>query len=184
MLKLLKTIFKAGEATTQYPFAPAEVSPGFRGKPELDGLRCIACGACTMACPANALSMETDLEAGTRTWQLFLGRCIFCARCEEVCPTHALVLTSDFELSVANKEDLYQRATFKLQNCVECGKPFAPAKEVEYAMALLVQAGNAPEAVEASRAHYQTCPACKRKQNLNHPSQPEMGRYINQEVHK
>lgn len=184
MLKLFKTILKAGEATTQYPFAPAEVSPGFRGKPELDAQRCIACGACTIACPANALSMTTDVAAGTRTWQLFLGRCIFCARCEEVCPTHALALTSDFELSVANKEDLYQRATFRLQECAACGKPFAPQKEVEYAMELLVAAGNTRESVEDRRAHYQTCPECKRKQAMNHPTQPDMGRYINQEVHK
>lgn len=30
MLKLLKTIMRAGEATVKYPFAPLEVSPGFR----------------------------------------------------------------------------------------------------------------------------------------------------------
>lgn len=35
MLKLLKTIMRAGTATVKYPFAPLEVSPGFRGKPDL-----------------------------------------------------------------------------------------------------------------------------------------------------
>ena len=34
MLKLLKTIMRAGTATVKYPFAPLEVSPGFRGKPD------------------------------------------------------------------------------------------------------------------------------------------------------
>lgn len=184
MLKLFKTILKAGEATHKYPFAPLEVSPGFRGKPELNAERCIACGACTMACPANALSMDTDADAKSRTWTLFLGRCIFCARCEEVCPTHAVALTSDFELSVTNKQDLYQKATFRLQDCAVCGRPFAPVKEVEYAMALLVQAGNTPEAVEAMREHFQTCPECKRKLSMVHPSRPEMGSYIEQEVQK
>ena len=31
--KLLKEVLKVGEATVLYPFVPAEVSPGFRGKP-------------------------------------------------------------------------------------------------------------------------------------------------------
>ena len=56
MLKLLKTIMRAGTATVKYPFAPLEVSPGFRGKPDLMPSQCIACGAC--ACPANALTIQ------------------------------------------------------------------------------------------------------------------------------
>lgn len=56
MLKLLKTIMRAGTATVKYPFAPLEVSPGFRGKPDLMPSQCIACGACACACPANALT--------------------------------------------------------------------------------------------------------------------------------
>lgn len=79
MLKLFKTILKVGDTTVKYPFKPLEVSHGFRGKPQYDADQCIACGACTMACPANALTMETDLAKGTRQWQLFLGRCIFVA---------------------------------------------------------------------------------------------------------
>ena len=46
MLKLLKTIMRAGTATVKYPFAPLEVSPGFLGKPDLMPSQCIACGAC------------------------------------------------------------------------------------------------------------------------------------------
>ncbi|HBO38455.1 MAG TPA: hydrogenase, partial [Pasteurellaceae bacterium] len=89
MFKLLKTVFRTGDTTTKYPFKPYEVDPDFRGKPELNSDQCIVCGACTMACPSNALSMRTDPENGVRSWLLFLGRCIFCGRCEEVCPTKA-----------------------------------------------------------------------------------------------
>jgi formate hydrogenlyase subunit 6/NADH:ubiquinone oxidoreductase subunit I len=166
MFKLLKTVIKTGEATTRYPFAPLTVSPGFRGKPEYDATQCIACGACTIACPANALSMATDVEQGTRTWELFLGRCIFCARCEEVCPTRAIALSPEFELAVGNKEDLYQRATFTLTNCRDCGRPFAPSKEIDYAMALLVNSGLPEAEVGAQRAHFETCPECKRLQSI------------------
>ena len=166
MLKLFKTILKAGEATIKYPFAPAPVCEHFRGKPEHVAEQCIACAACTIACPANALTMETDVEAGTRTWVLFLGRCIFCGRCEEVCPTKAIILSPEFELAVANKNDLYQRAIFKLTNCEVCDTPFAPQKEIEYTIDLLKHAGMSEEAVEERRAQLQTCPECKRIQSM------------------
>jgi hydrogenase-4 component H len=166
MFKLFKTILKTGEATLKYPFAPAPVSEHFRGKPEHQPEQCIACAACTMACPANALTMSTDTETGSRTWQLFLGRCIFCGRCEEVCPTKAIVLSQEFELAVGNKNDLYQTAKFKLANCTSCEKPFAPQKEIEYTVDLLKQSGMNAEAVEARRAQLQTCPECKRKQSV------------------
>ena len=45
MLKLLKIVRDAGEVTIKYPFAPAEFTPTFRGKPEYDPKRCIACAA-------------------------------------------------------------------------------------------------------------------------------------------
>ncbi|CNI91887.1 hydrogenase 4 subunit H [Yersinia rohdei] len=166
MLKLFKTILKVGDTTVKYPFKPLEVSAGFRGKPQYDAEQCIACGACTMACPANALTMETDIANGTRQWQLFLGRCIFCGRCEEVCPTRAIVLSQEFELAVFSKADLYQRANFTLAHCQQCHQPFAPKKEVDYVMALLVHSGMSAQEIEQQRPHFETCPACKRKQNI------------------
>ncbi|GAA5179421.1 hydrogenase 4 subunit H [Niveibacterium umoris] len=166
MFKLLKIIAKAGEATEKYPFAPMPVSPGFRGKPEFTAQQCIACAACAVACPPNALTVKTNTAEGRRTWALNLGRCIFCGRCEEVCPTRAITLSPDFELAVGNKNDLLQQATFTLASCVCCGTPFAPAKEIEYAVALM-QASGLPELeVEATRTQFATCPDCKRKAAL------------------
>nr|WP_318384753.1 hydrogenase 4 subunit H [uncultured Enterobacter sp.] len=163
MLKLLKTIIKAGEPTVKYPFAPLELCPGFRGRPELDPLQCIACGACTTACPANALTMETRPEENARVWQLFLGRCIYCGRCEEVCPTHAIRLTEDFELAVTRKADLYVTATFRLQHCRVCERPFTPEKSLALAVALLVHQQGKPELAAFLRAQAEVCPACKRR---------------------
>lgn len=171
MLKLLKIISKAGEATAKYPFAPYPVSPGFRGKPQLNPEQCVACAACTTACPANALTMQNNSQEGSRTWTLNLGRCVFCGRCEEVCPTRAIALTPEFELAVGNKDDLLQKATFKLQNCTQCGQPFAPAKEVDYVMDLLAQSGLPVS--PAQRTQYATCPDCKRKQSITRDQQSQ-----------
>lgn len=178
MLKLLKIIKKVGDVTVKYPFKPLDLPQGFRGKPHYEADQCIACAACTTACPANALTMETNTKSGKRVWQLFVGRCIFCGRCEEVCPTRALVLSQDFELAVTNKEDLYERATFDLTACQVCEKYFAPQKEIDYTMALLVHAGLTVEEVEARREQFETCPDCKRRQNIVSKSNIDLGMHV------
>ena len=166
MFKLLKTVFKVGDATTKYPFKPYEVDPDFRGRPELNSDQCIVCGACTIACPANALTLRTNTENGERIWSLFLGRCIFCGRCEEVCPTKAIRLTADFELSVRNKQDLYQETTFATANCQQCGQPFISYKELNYAIELLKQQSEQPEQIMHKLQVLHTCPDCKRQNSL------------------
>ncbi|MDH2998551.1 hydrogenase [Pasteurellaceae bacterium LFhippo2] len=167
MFKLLKTVFKQGDVTTKYPFKPYEVDPDFRGKPELNSEQCIVCGACTMACPSNALTLRTDTEKGDRTWSLFLGRCIFCGRCEEVCPTKAIRLSQDFELSVKNKQDLFQETTFSTTTCQQCHKPFTSYKELNYAIELLKLQSNDPNAVNQRLEVLHTCPECKRQNSLD-----------------
>jgi hydrogenase-4 component H len=166
VLKLIKEVFKVGEATYPYPFVAIEQAEGYRGKPQHNPELCIACAACTVACPSNALSMTNDIDLGTRTWSIFYGRCIFCGRCEEVCPTRAISLTPDFELAVMNKQDLFVRADFRLTTCQCCGRFFAPQKEVEYSLALFRQAGLPDEATDGMREILETCPECKRKNDV------------------
>lgn len=166
MFKLLQEIVSTGDVTAKYPFAPFPVSPNFRGKPEYAAARCIACAACTIACPANALTMTTDAAAGTRTWMLNIGRCVFCARCEEVCPTGAIVLSAQFEMAVRSKADLMVTGEFTLTDCCSCGTPFAPTKEVNYVIALLVRQGLPQEEAERRRMLYASCPECRRHANV------------------
>lgn len=166
MLKLLKEIFRTGDATVRYPFAPIDVPADFRGKPEYDAHNCIACAACTIACPPNAIAMRTDLEAGTRTWSIDYGRCVFCGRCEEVCPTAAIRLSPEFELAVTRKEDLVRTGVFRLADCTVCGKPFTAAKELAYVCELLERSGRDANATERERQLLSSCPECRRKHDL------------------
>ncbi len=165
--KLVKEVLKVGEATVPYPFVPAGVTAGFRGKPQHDPELCIACAACAVACPPNALRMQVDQDQGIITWSIFYGRCIFCARCEEVCPTGAIQLSQEFELAVMSKTDLFEQADYHLAECSQCGTFFAPVKELEYVIALLEQAGLSGEELAERRALLGTCPTCKRKNDIS-----------------
>lgn len=166
MLKLFKTIVGAGKPAAKYPFAPYEVTPDFRGKPDYKPEQCIACAACTKVCPANALIMETDLHSGERRWEISMARCIFCGRCEEVCPTHAIELSPNFEMAVTNKADLYEEARFELAACSECEEYFAPTKLLQLVEETLQHA----ETPLLHLSRLGLCPACKRKQSLISPS--------------
>lgn len=162
MLKLLKKVLQVGEATVKYPYAPAILAPGVRGKPAYDYSSCIACGACASACPANAITIINNQEKGRRKWEIFYGRCIFCGRCEEVCPSGALTLSEDFELAAVKRENLITSAEFNLEKCQICGEFFSPAKEVSWILSSLREEGLSEEELEERHTILKTCPCCRR----------------------
>lgn len=161
MLKLFKEIKRTGDATVQYPFAPLDLPQGYRGKPEHLESACIACGACAIACPPDAISMSLDDKRERITWSINYGRCIFCGRCEEVCPTFAIKLSKDFELSVMSKADLDESCSYPVKTCARCGKPYASAKEIDYARSILQQGGDT--ASEEGLDKIDLCLDCRRR---------------------
>ncbi|MDR1082897.1 MAG: 4Fe-4S binding protein [Coriobacteriales bacterium] len=170
MLKTLKEIIRTGDATVKYPFAPIERPKDARGKPEHDLANCMACGACAVACPPNAIQMVIDSRAQSTSWSINYGRCVYCGRCEEVCPTKAIRLSTEFELAVMDKNDLEEICMYSLQSCTECGSPFAPAKEVDYAYRILTQFVDDPDARQAAEL-VKVCPRCKQKRDSQRAKQ-------------
>ena len=165
MFKTIKEVLRTGNSTIQYPFAPLERPKDARGKPEHDSVKCIACSACAVACPPNAIQTPVDLDAGTKTWSINYGRCVFCGRCEEVCPPGAIVLSDEFELAVMSKEDLEEICTYSLQRCSECGRFFAPAKQLDYVARILALSPDSAEAAEALEL-VGMCPECKQEKDV------------------
>lgn len=109
----LKHVFKK-PVTLDYPRKKKPMAPRYRGRHYLerydDGTeRCVCCGLCAAACPADAIYMEPEeTEKGERKAKLYeinLLRCIFCGFCEEACPEEAIFLGQDYEFSSDSRND-------------------------------------------------------------------------------
>ncbi|MBE8190297.1 MAG: NADH-quinone oxidoreductase subunit NuoI [Candidatus Thioglobus sp.] len=92
--------------TVQFPEERTPISPRFRGLHALRRYpngeeRCIACKLCEAVCPANAITIESEMrEDGSRRttqYDIDLFKCIFCGFCEESCPVDAIVETQIFD---------------------------------------------------------------------------------------
>ena len=104
--------------TENYPDEPPKFEERYRGVHVLqrdeNGLeKCVACGLCSVACPADAIYLEAAENDGTvmagpryaSIYQIHKTRCIFCGMCEEACPVSAIFMGKDYELAVYSKDD-------------------------------------------------------------------------------
>lgn len=107
----LKHVFKK-PITLDYPRRKKPMAPRYRGKHYLerydDGTeRCVCCGLCAAACPADAIYMEPEEnekgERRAKIYEINLLRCIFCGFCEEACPEEAIFLGQVYEFSSDNR---------------------------------------------------------------------------------
>lgn len=102
--------------TKKYPFGPPEVAERFRGKLDIDPIKCTGCGICEIVCPATVIDMvdlgkrkvgEREIPVRRPVFNLF--GCISCGQCVEDCRFGALSLTKEFELAVKDKNQLIMK---------------------------------------------------------------------------
>ena len=121
-IKEVLICLRAGRVTLPYPFEPLKAPPRFRGRPAIDGAKCLGCGACAEVCPPRVIAV-TD-EGDTRRVSLNYSRCTYCARCQEICPAGSMTCTEDFETGTANRDDLAVAVELDLVRCRICDAPF------------------------------------------------------------
>ena len=109
----LKNFFRK-PVTIQYPKVKVPMYPRYRGlhfleRYDTDGAeRCVCCGLCAAACPADAIYMEGgETEKGeryARVYEINELRCIFCGYCEEACPEEAIFMGKEYEFATDERE--------------------------------------------------------------------------------
>ena len=113
------------KVTVEYPDVQPDLQPRYRGLHYLtrynDGAeRCVCCGLCAAACPADAIymePMETDTgERFPKVYEINEIRCIFCGMCEEACPEEAIFLGHEFEFSSGDRNDFIYTKEMLLAN--------------------------------------------------------------------
>ncbi len=113
------------KVTEEYPDEKPQFEARYRGLHYLtrysDGTeRCVCCGLCAEACPADAIYMEpAESETGERyakVYEINELRCIFCGMCEEACPEEAVFLGHEFEFASGDREDFIWTKEMLLNN--------------------------------------------------------------------
>lgn len=102
--------------TVQYPREKIEMTPRYRGYPQLiidpetKTHRCIACEMCARTCPSQLITVEGTKFPGEKQKRAtkYIHQhqyCSLCGLCVEVCPTTALEFSQDYRLAGYSRED-------------------------------------------------------------------------------
>ena len=115
IIEMMRTAFER-PVTKDYPFGQAVLAERFRGKLDVDPVKCTGCKICEIVCPASAVSMvvvgkrkigEREVDIQRPVFNLYT--CISCGQCVDDCKFGALKLSKSFELATKDKADLMMR---------------------------------------------------------------------------
>ncbi len=88
----------------EFPELPTAPLPRYRGFHRYDLTSCIACEACSRACPADCIEIAKERipeRKGFRvtSFKIDYGKCLFCALCIEPCPVDCIFMGASHDLS-------------------------------------------------------------------------------------
>jgi NADH-quinone oxidoreductase subunit I len=146
--------------TVQYPREKIQMSPAYRGYPQLiidpetQTHRCIACEMCSRTCPSQLITVEGAKFPGEKQKRAtkYVHEhyyCSLCGLCTEVCPTTALEYSAEYRLAGYHREDAVLDHLILLQQRQKAaGVPITPVPTAEEIAAAAAAEAAAKEARE------------------------------------
>ncbi len=153
--------------TVQYPREKIEMTPRYRGYPQLaidpetKTHRCIACEMCARICPSQLITVEGTKFPGEKQKRAtkYIHEhqyCSLCGLCVEVCPTSALEFSQVYRLAGYSREDCVLDHLIVLQKRQRLAglapTPIPTAEEIEAAKAAEAAAKAAKEKEAKAKA--------------------------------
>jgi len=132
------------------------------GQITVDDDACVACGACTIACPTDTL----QLDASVASLSVTDLDCVGCGSCVAACPDDAITLTSAVPVGAgaAVARTLIEDESVA---CRSCGDRYAPQRLLDHARSVLVAAELDPD---DPRFQLGVCPTCRNPQGRQVPA--------------
>jgi bidirectional [NiFe] hydrogenase diaphorase subunit len=118
---------------------------------EIDFKGCILCGQCVRTCREVVGASAIGFKSRGHTRKVATpfdespGDCIACGACSYICPVQVIPMEDKNGVRTIWKTD------FPLQKCTQCGRYFAPVKQLEYFRKL----------VKLPEDHFNKCKNCR-----------------------
>ena len=165
--------------TVQYPREKIQMTPRYRGYPQLiidpetHTHKCIACEMCARICPSQLITVEGAKFPGEKqkraTRYIHAHQyCSLCGLCVEVCPTTALEYSQVYRLAGYTREDfVFDHLTLLQTRQKAAGLPVTPIPtEADIAAAIAAEAAAkaAKEQEAKAKAEAKAAPSKENKE--------------------
>jgi len=165
--------------TVQYPRKKIQMSPAYRGYPQLivdpetKTHRCIACEMCARMCPSQLITVDGAKFPGEKQKRAtkYIHEhqyCSLCGLCTEVCPTSALEYSKEYRLVGFRREDSVLDHLILLQKRQKAAglppTPIPTAEEIAAAAAAEAKEKEAKAKAAAAAAAKKAAPAKEDKE--------------------
>lgn len=94
---------------------------------EFDSEKCVACAACKVQCPEEALKISETKKK--RTIALDYWKCVACGECVKSCPKEAVEVKKMFDLEAFLKREVLKCMETEVESCLRCGRTIAPVPQ-------------------------------------------------------
>ncbi len=134
------------------PHELQEIIRGF-GEPQIDGEKCIGCGACAYVCTNEAMNTEVTDNQVRLTHEYW--KCTACGNCRDFCPKECMEVDDVFDLSRFLSDEENVKVETGVLSCQRCGDKFLPLLLEEDIKKVLGEK-------QHTDAYLELCPTCRR----------------------